>query len=67
MPTYLYECEVCGTQEEKIISMSEFHKTRLLLHCPSGDGGTMKTVIQSTSFSLKGPGWARDGYSKGRK
>lgn len=67
MPTYVFECDMCGTQEEEVMSFDEFHKTRLIKKCKTGDGGVMKTVIQSTSFSLKGSGWAKDGYSGGKR
>lgn len=59
MPIYVYECEDCA------LTVEEFHS---IVSAPSSIpceecGKEMHRVISSTSFSLKGGGWARDGYS----
>lgn len=69
MPTYVYECEECGQFEvtQRITSPPLDKCIRLI-----GDPETpeeqhtcdrpVKRVITATNFSLKGSGWAKDGY-----
>jgi hypothetical protein len=33
---------------------------------PNGGLWKMKRIVAPTSFILKGPGWAKDGYSNGK-
>lgn len=69
MPVYVYECRICGVQVEKQFSIVDAPKEIYLAH---GTGKcdeslvepVMKRIIAPTSFILKGPGWAKDGYSK---
>lgn len=68
MPTYEYECEA-GHSFEREQSI----KDEPLTTCPefawgcsqTGDlcGFPVKRLISSTAFHLRGPGWAKDGYS----
>lgn len=64
MPTYVFKCGDCGAEEEIVMSISEFEKQKGKRFCHASDlcSGMMTTVIQSTSFSLVGGGWAKDGY-----
>jgi putative FmdB family regulatory protein len=65
MPTYVYECPQCGYQTE-LIRKTEDRDNHVSCHCIE-DKETqpkMKRVPAPTSFILKGPGWAKDGYSK---
>ena len=67
MPIYEYECQKCGERIEVMQRISEDP----LKKCPTETckdkkkvcGGELKKLISSTSFSLKGGGWAKDGYS----
>ena len=65
MPTYLYECPICGEfeHEHSIKENLEF--------CPTCEkNGRMdpipvkKLIASGTNFVLSGDGWARDNYSK---
>jgi putative FmdB family regulatory protein len=66
MPIYEYECEKCGERMEILQSL----KDDVLEICPKEKcpkkrhgKGKLKKLISKTSFSLKGGGWAKDGYS----
>lgn len=72
MPTYVFKCRECGGEDKKVFTFSEFDKIKRDggILCTGIRGlcqGIMETVIQHTSFSLKGRGWAKDGYSGGKK
>jgi putative FmdB family regulatory protein len=56
MPLYEYECETCGKQEELLQKYDEPPPT-----CDACKH-EMKKQISVTSFSLEGPGWAKDNY-----
>lgn len=58
MPIYEYECQECQKVVEVWQSMSE----EPMDTCPACSG-TMKKLISSSSFQLKGGGWYADGYS----
>ena len=67
MPIYEYKCGKCGHQFETMQSIT----ADPLKECTkeTGDkknpcGGELKKMISQTSFSLKGGGWYKDGYSK---
>ncbi len=59
MPTYEYLCENCGNQFEKEQRISE----EPLKNCPSCDG-TVKRLISTGNFILKGSGWYVTDYSR---
>ena len=61
MPCYEYHCEQCG-QFEKVQRITE----AALEKCPTCDN-LVKRLISTSAFSLKGTGWAKDGYQKGPK
>jgi len=67
MPTYIYECPNCkGTRE---IQCSVDERDSVVQICAHGRHPnltfwTMVRIIAPTSFILRGPGWAKDGYSK---
>ncbi|MBI5634599.1 MAG: zinc ribbon domain-containing protein [Nitrospirae bacterium] len=52
MPIYEYKCEKCRKHHEIMQKITE----KPLTVCPSC-GGSMKKLISSTSFVLKGSGW----------
>ena len=67
MPIYEYECQKCGERIEVMQRMSEDPLEECSKKPTKGKkkacGGELKKLISSTSFSLKGGGWAKDGYS----
>jgi predicted nucleic acid-binding Zn ribbon protein len=67
MPTYVYECPNCKRTREIQCSMDERDlEVQVCQDCMPPNGGLwkMKRIVAPTSFILKGPGWAKDGYSK---
>lgn len=58
MPVYEYECRNCGKSFEELQSIHDkpLKKCRFC-------GGAAQRLISQTSFSLKGGGWYKDGYS----
>ncbi|MCE5312894.1 MAG: zinc ribbon domain-containing protein [Nitrospiraceae bacterium] len=63
MPIYEYSCEACGAHHEITQKITD----EPLSVCPSCKG-TLKKMISSTSFVLKGTGWyATDYASKDKK
>jgi putative FmdB family regulatory protein len=58
MPIYEYRCSGCKKTFEKFQKITEDPITKCK-NC-SGD---VKKLISETSFSLKGGGWYKDGYS----
>lgn len=58
MPIYEYHCADCGEEFEFLQKMSD----PPLATCPKCQK-QVKRLISQTSFSLKGSGWYKDGYS----
>jgi len=59
MPVYEYACADCGKHFEELQKVSD----KPLKTCKNC-GGKLQRLISQTSFSLKGGGWYKDGYSK---
>lgn len=73
MPTYVYRCETCGHQFERVQRMDAPNPT-----CPverdksveadeipqieTCGGDTQRLIVPGGTFHLKGDGWAKDGY-----
>ena len=56
---YTYECKHCGEME-----IEHSIKDEALLRCPECKSKAFKRLISGGStFTLSGPGWARDGYA----
>jgi putative FmdB family regulatory protein len=53
MPTYVYACDACGTQFEKVQSFSEDP----LSTCVCGQEGAVRRVFQPVGIVFKGSGW----------
>lgn len=80
MPVYTYECPVCHRREEQDRKVAERNvllpvcchvyrevdKAGMFTGHETAHAENMELVITSTSFQLKGRGWAKDGYGKGR-
>ena len=58
MPIYEYRCSKCHKTFEKFQKITDSP----LAHCPDCRGKVQRLISQ-TSFSLKGGGWYKDGYS----
>lgn len=59
MPTYEYECTTCGTQFEREQKITEDP----IKECPEC-GNSVKRVISSGNFVLKGSGWYITDYAR---
>jgi putative FmdB family regulatory protein len=59
MPLYEFKCPKCGSIYEKL-QMFEDKAPRCAL-----DDSQTDRIVSRSSFVLKGPGWYKDGYSKG--
>lgn len=59
MPIYEYECDACGKTFEATQKISD----KPLKSCKFCQGA-VRRLISSSSFTLKGGGWYKDGYSK---
>lgn len=58
MPLYEYRCDKCNTIVEILQRIGE--ETPLCKKCNT----KLKKIISTTSFILKGDGWAATGYNK---
>jgi len=61
MPIYEYQCEKCKKTFEQFQKITD----EPLKMCPDCKG-KVKRLISQTSFSLKGAGWYKDGYSSAK-
>ena len=65
MALYDVRCEECENEEEMILKTSQLDKDGNILdaNCSKcGSAKLKKLISKSTSFQLKGKGWAKDGY-----
>ena len=53
MPTYVYACDSCGNQFEKVQSFKD-DPVRV---CPCGEEGSVRRVFQPVGVVFKGSGW----------
>ncbi len=58
MPIFEYRCKECNETYEEFIRSKEEEPTS----CKKC-GGDLEKIISTTSFVLKGKGWAKDSYS----
>ena len=63
MPIYEYECRACGHDFEIMQKLSE----SVLVDCPDCGQPTLKKLISSVSFRLKGTGWYETDFKTTRK
>ena len=64
MPIYRYTCENCDHEFEKILPISKREHSSLC--CPECGCVDIHRIISRSNFSLKGGGWYKDGYQKGK-
>jgi putative FmdB family regulatory protein len=62
LPIYEYECQKCNKVTEAFQSVSD----EPLTSCPDCHG-SLKKLISSSSFQLKGGGWCADGYCSSKQ
>lgn len=62
MPYYVYSCTKCWNVWEERRSVVDRDGSTT---CECGAPGTRKVVVP-VAFTLKGGGWAKDGYSKNK-
>lgn len=60
MPIYEYLCEKCGSELEVAQKITD---APLTMHAECG--GTMKRLISTSTFHLKGSGWYATDYASG--
>lgn len=58
MPIYEYRCNKCSKEFELIQKITDEPASK----CPDC-GGKIERLVSATSFSLKGGGWYKDGYT----
>ena len=59
MPLFVYRCRACGKTEEFLQKVQETPT-----QCPNcGHTGSLEPQLTTAGFSLRGAGWARDGYA----
>jgi putative FmdB family regulatory protein len=61
MPIYDFKCQVCNKEFEMILKMDE--DIARYPGCENGDC-SVKKVISTSSFHLKGAGWYKTDYGK---
>ena len=61
MPTYDYKCEKCKKKFELFQKISD----PSIEKCPDC-GGKVKRLVSAATFTLKGGGWYKDGYSSAK-
>jgi putative FmdB family regulatory protein len=60
VPLYEFQCQDCRKTFEVIVKSSSGEGK--MLFCPGCQSRNLKKQISLSSFSLKGGGWAKDGY-----
>jgi putative FmdB family regulatory protein len=67
MPLYEYKCVECGAQLEVLVRHPDLvtGKHDEVVVCPKSEcaGEAKRMLSRSTTFILKGGGWASDGYT----
>ena len=58
MPLYDTVCTSCAESQEQLLTRDEEPD-----RCPLCGSDMVRLPVQRTNFSLKGSGWASDGYS----
>lgn len=61
MPVYDYHCSACDADFERSRSVDDRDHP---IACPSCRQPSQRAFSPSTSFALRGDGWAKDGYGR---
>jgi len=61
MPLFEHKCGACGHQFEVLVRPSQVDQSQPCQRCEHPD---TQRLITPASFSLKGGGWYKDGYTK---
>lgn len=64
MPTYAYNCEACGLDFDKILSISRYDEPQA---CPDCGVSPAKKQVVVPNFILKGDGWDGKNHSIARQ
>jgi len=63
MPIYEYKCDVCNHIFETLQKISE----QPLIECPVCGKATLRKMVSSPAFRLKGGGWYETDFKTGNK
>ena len=63
MPIYEYKCAECKAISEFMVNLRDVDFKPSCKKCESKN---VVRLISRSSFALKGGGWYKDGYSKGK-
>ena len=63
MPIYEYHCSACEEEFELFQKITDKPTST----CPKCGSSKVKKLVSSTSFTLKGGGWYKDGYTSSKK
>ena len=63
MPLYAFKCTNCDTEFEKLMSIRQRYDGETDIVCPECGCIENTPILNKTSFSLKGGGWYKDGYT----
>ena len=63
MPIYTYSCLECEANFEKILTPTQRDDNNFVVPCPECGSEVTYRTISKSSFSLKGGGLYKDGYS----
>ena len=63
MPMYRYKCTNCDHEFEKLMKLRGKSSDKIPVDCPECGCSENTPMINKTTFSLKGGGWYKDGYS----
>lgn len=64
MPVYEFKCNNCLNTFEELLTTSQTKESDINVFCPVCHSLNVTKLISLSSFHLKGPGWAKDNYSK---
>ncbi len=62
MPIYEYQCKRCHHITERLVYNDRSPEIKCV-NC----GYVAEKIMSSSTFQLKGSGWAKDGYAKANK
>lgn len=66
MPTYTLKCNKCSIETIKRFGITDDTQKSCDSVNQTGCDGQLQKVVTAPQFALKGSGWYRDGYFKGK-